>query len=231
LPLFLLSWSHNPSALEVAMSKRTILKPLLMLSLLLIFMLACGSAVPEPVAEEPAATATAAQAEVQPTQTEEPTPTPQPAGTSPENPVSFSETVVTAGWEITVLQYARGEEALALLRQASPFNQAHPDPSMEYALVNVHVKWTGEGTNRVDGTFFSGMDSAMVNYDRVGVRDARAPSPSISGFDDLATGDEVEGWTVIQIGNDASGVILVVWPRDNGMILGEETIRYIALEP
>jgi hypothetical protein len=213
------------------MKKCTILKPSLMLPLLLVFMLACGSTVPEPAVEEPPAAATATQAEVPPTQTEAPTPTPQPAGTRPENPAAFSDTVITAGWEITVLQYARGEEALALLKQASAFNQAHPDPSMEYALVKVHVKWTGEGSNRVDGTFFSGMDSAMVNYDRVRVTDARAPSPSISGFDDLATGDEVEGWAVIQIGKDAGGVLLVVWPRDNGMILGEETIRYISLEP
>lgn len=213
------------------MNKHSFLKPSLMISLLLVFMLACGSAVPEPVAEEPAATETATQVQVPSTPTEAPTPTPQPAGTSPENPAAFSDTVITAGWEITVLQYARGEEALMLLKQASPFNQAHSDPSMEFALVKVHVRWTGEDSNRVDGTFFSGMDSAMVNYDRVRVTDARAPSPSISGFDDLNPGDEVEGWAVIQIGKDAGGVLLVVWPRDNGMILGEETIRYISLEP
>jgi hypothetical protein len=199
----------------------------LMFVLLVVFMLACGSTIPAPAAEEPEATAP--QVEVQPTETK--APTPEPAGMSPENPVAFSETISTAGWEITVLQYARGEEALAMLTQASAFNQAHPDSSMEYALVKVHVKWTGGDSNHVDGTFFSGMDSAMVNYDRVGIIDARAPSPSISSFDDLATGDEVEGWAVIQIGKDVGGVILVVWPRDNGMILGEETIRYISLEP
>lgn len=218
------------------MNKHTVLKPSLMLPLLLVFVLACGSAVPEPAVEEPtveepAATETATQVEASPTPTEAPTATPLPAGTSPETPSAFSDIVVTAGWEITVLQYARGEEALAMLKQASPFNQAHTDPSMEYALVKVRVKWTGEGSNRVDGTFFSGMDSAMVIYDRVRVTDVRAPSPSISSFDDLNPGDEVEGWAVIQIGKDAGGVLLVVWPRDNGMILGEETIRYISLEP
>ncbi len=203
----------------------------MLLALSAVLVLACGSVSPEPATVEPADTALASPTEVPPTQTEAPTPTPQPAGTSPENPLPFSETVVTAGWEITVLQFVRGEEALAMLKEASPFNKAHRDPSIEYALVKVRVKWSGEGANRVDATFFSGMDSARVKYDRVKITEVSSPSPSISSFGQLAAGDEVEGWAVIQIGKDAGGAMLVVWPRDNGMILGEETIRYVSLEP
>ncbi|PWH16266.1 MAG: hypothetical protein DDG60_04490 [Anaerolineae bacterium] len=225
------------------MNKHIISKPTLLLSLLLALMLACGRTASAPTASPPAATAKPTNAPptptavpptetaIPPTPTPAPTATPPPAGTSPQNPAPFSETVITAGWEIRVVEFVRGEQALVLLKKASPFNRAHRDPAMEYALVKVRVKWTGEGSNRVDGTFFSGMDSALIPYERVKLADAKEPSPSISSFDALTRGQEVEGWVVIQIGKNASGALLVIWPRDNGMRLGEETKRYIALEP
>src|SRR5688572_28397187 len=169
---------------EIAMVKFTS-KPfylVLALILLILSMLACGSAAstPAPVAD------TAVVSE--PTATQEASS--EAPGTSPQNPASRDEVIVTASWEFSVLEVHRGEDAMSMLKEASAFNDAHPDPTMEYVLVKVHAKYAGtdSGTHHIDANFFLGMDGTGVLYDKVSIIDVDAPDPSISSFDDLSAG-------------------------------------------
>jgi hypothetical protein len=192
--------------------------------LLILSILACGGTASTPAPAED----TAVSAE--PTATQEASS--EPAGTSPQNPAPRTETIATADWEFTVVEVHRGAEAFNMLKESSAFNDEHPDPAMEYVLVKVHAKYVGtdSGTHHIDNTFFLGMDSSGVLYDKVSIIDVDAPSPSMSSFDDLSAGGEVEGWAVIQVKKDDPAAMLVIWPRDNGLQLGEETTRYISLE-
>jgi hypothetical protein len=199
--------------------------------LLMISLLACGVVSTPPAAIAPAET-TSSQPDSAPAATATQETSAEPVGSSPQNPAPRTETIETADWEFNVVEVHRGEEAMAILKEASPFNKAHPDPAMGYVLLKVHAKYIGTDTDthHIDGSFFRGMGSANVMYERVSSTEAKAPDPTMSSFDDLSLGGEVEGWTVIQVANDETGILLVIWPRDNGMLLGEETIRYISLE-
>jgi hypothetical protein len=214
--------------MEIAMRtfKTRLLFQFLVTFSLLLATLACGSTASTPV-EDPAVEATAAPAE--PTVTE--AAVSAPSGTSPENPAPRTETVSTADWEFSIVEVHRGPEAEAMLNEASAFNDPHPDPAMEYVVVRIHAKYAGtdSDTHRIDGTFFQSMDSTGVLYDRVKITDVDAPNPSMSSFDDLTAGGEVEGWVVIQIKKDDPAILLVILPRDNGLALGPETMRYISL--
>jgi len=213
--------------LEIAMQTfktRSLFQSLAILALI-VTTLACGStaSTPAPAAEDtPISSESTATQQV----------SSEPAGTSPQNPAPRDETVTTADWEFSVVEAFRGVEAANLLKEASAFNKEHPDPIMEYALVKVHAKYAGtdSGTHHIDGSFFLGMDSTGVLYDKVSIIDVDAPNPSMSSFDDLTAGGEVEGWAVIQVKKDDPAALLVIWPRDNGLQLGEETMRYISLE-
>lgn len=199
------------------------------LALLLASTLACGGVSTAPVAanetnapsdsDVPAETATQAISSGS-------------VGSSPQNPTPRTEIVSTADWEFKVVEVVRGSDAMDLLKEASPFNKEHPDPAMEYVLVKIHAKYVGTDTDthHIDSTFFKSMSSANILYDKVSILDATSPAPSVSSFDDLTSGGEVEGWTVVQVAKDETGIMLVILPRDNGLQLGEETIRYISLE-
>jgi hypothetical protein len=152
-------------------------------------------------------------------------------GTSAQNPHPRDATVTTANWEIKVIEVHRGDDATAMLEEASAFNKPHPDPTMEYVLVKVRGKYIGSDSaaHRIDNSFFRGMDGAGVLYDKVSIIEVDVPGPSISSFDELSAGDEVEGWSVIQVKKDDPLILLVILPRENGLQLGEETTRYISL--
>jgi hypothetical protein len=159
-------------------------------------------------------------------------PTNGPSGTSSQNPAPRDETIATADWEFAVVETHRGADAITMLGEASDFNKENPDPAMEYVLVKVHAKYVGtdSGTHHIDNNFFRGMDSTGNLYDKVSTIDVDPPDPSISSFDDLTAVAEVEGWAVIQVRKDDPNIMLVILPRENGLALGEETIRYISLE-
>jgi hypothetical protein len=198
----------------------------LALTLLILSMLACGAA-----ASTPASTVLVTDTPVSAEATVTLQPTTEPSGTSPQNPAPRDETITTADWEFTVLEVHRGAEAATMLQDASAFNKENPDPAMEYVLVKVHAKYAGadSDTHHIDNNFFRGMDSTGTLYDKVSTIDVDPPNPSISSFDDLSAGGEVEGWAVIQVKKDDPNIMLVILPRENGLALGEETVRYIFL--
>ncbi|GEM_PF-2784402 len=217
-----------------------------LLGLVALLVMACGLPTPqppapeatvsEPVPSEPTTiptsdSPTAAATGIPPTQA---APAEQP-GSSPNNPISRTETLVTADWEIRVLEVLRGDEAMAMLKQTSAFNKAHKDSSMEYVLVKIRIKYVGTAdTAYVYEKIFRGTDSTNEIYKSVSFIDVKIPDPALEA--DLPPGGETEGWVAIQAGKDESGTMLVVWPytsyENNTAMFSDTTPKwYISLEP
>ncbi len=217
-----------------------------LLGLVVLLVMACGLPAPqppapeatisEPIPSEPATiptldSPTAAATEISPTQT---APAEEP-GSSPNNPISRAETLVTTDWEIKVLEVLRGEEAMAMLKQVSAFNGQHEDPNMEYMLVNLGVKYIGAAeTAYIYDKVFRSMGSANEIYKSVSFIDVEVPDPKLEA--DLPRGGETEGWVAIQVGKDETGIMLVVWPytsyENNTAMFSDTTPKgYISLEP
>jgi len=205
---------------------------------LLLAMLACNAsaqATPPPESgSQPGETATT-DAGALPTQTavetatEEPTPAP---GADQDNPAGRTETVTTPNWEFSIVEVLRGDEALSKLEEASSSNGPPDDPGMEYVLVQVHARYiggTGDEKHRIDPTFFKSVDSANVIYDKPSILDVRNPSPVLQA--ELLPDEEYEGWITILATTDGTDLVLIIQPRDNGLLSGEEEWRYISLEP
>ena len=83
-------------------------------------------------------------ATVAPTATPQPEPTPTTGaiGTGRSNPVPLGEVGQAGDWEIQVLEVVRGDDAYNRLIEANQFNDPAPQ-GMEYAVVNVRVKYNG----------------------------------------------------------------------------------------
>lgn len=197
--------------------------------------MACGGPAPEKTPTEIPILAPTEEPTVPATEAPIATEAPAQAGSSPDAPLPRAETLVTPDWEIQVLEVLRGDEAMALLEQASPFNKPHKDPNMEYTLVRLRVKYIGaDAAKHIYGKVFRSLGSAGEIYDAVSFIDIETPAPELEA--DLPPGGETEGWVAIQIGKEETGMILVVWPYDsyenNTAIFSDSAEKwYISLEP
>lgn len=209
------------------------------LVLFLAVTMACGSSGPEATPSEPTQASIEQPSENQPTEAATQVPATEevqnaPAGSSPENPLSSAEKLVTQDWEIQVLEDLRGDEALTMLESVSSFNGPHEDPGMEHVLLKVYVKYIGSAESAyVYGKMFRSLDSAGEIYDAVSFIDVEVPAPELDA--DLPSGGETEGWVAVQAGVDETGLMLVFWPYDsydNGTAMFSDSAEkwYIALE-
>ncbi|AKG91843.1 protein of unknown function {DUF4352} [Geoglobus ahangari] len=122
------------------------------------------------------------------------TPTKEPKG-SYGNPASIKETVVVktlAGtFEVTILDYVRGEEAYEVIKRGNMFNP-DPEDGYEYLLVKVRFKYASGRVSQFVSAY-----SFKAYVDGVGF----SPSFVILPNDfpefkdvDLMPGGETEGW-------------------------------------
>jgi hypothetical protein len=212
-----------------------------LVAIVLLLAAACGfpaqqAPASEPTISEPATIPTADSPAETPTEAPPTQAAPaKPPGSNPQNPLPLAETLVTPDWEIQVLEVLRGDEAMAMLKQASAFNKAHEDSAMEYVLVKIRVKYVGtEDTIYVYDKIFRGTDSTNQIYKSVSFIDVKVPDPALEA--DLQPGGETEGWVAIQAGKDDAGVMLVVWPyvsyQNYTAVFSEATPKwYISLTP
>lgn len=212
-----------------------------LVAIVLLLAAACGlpaqqAPATELLTSEPATIPTAASPTATPTEAPPTKAAPaEPPGSNPQNPLPLAETLVTPDWEIQVLEVMRGDEAMAMLKQASAFNKAHEDSAMEYVLVKIRFKYVGTAdTFYVYEKIFRGTDSTNQIYKSVSFIDLKVPNPALKA--DLQPGGETEGWVAIQAGKDDAGVMLVVWPyvsyENNTALFSEATPRwYISLTP
>jgi hypothetical protein len=187
-------------------------------------------------------------AEVEPTQAEAggepaaPATEESPAAEAPaepgvdfNNPAPMSATVTTAGWEFTVLEVVRGEEALAMVEAASAFNGPPDDHTLEWAVVRVRAKYVGDSPTpmRVAKTFFQSAGSEGAILDRPRITDVDNVEPELDAT--LSTGEEAEGWVTLFSPLQDPRLVLIIDPRiyngDTAVTTVEQDSRYILLSP
>ena len=130
---------------------------------------------------------------------------PTEVGIDRESPVPFGELATTDQWEARVLEVVRGEDALALAREANQFND-DPDPGMEYVQVRVWVRsiGTGEDAESIGSSWFATIGSESVLWDLPWVVE---PAPKLDAR--LYTGGVWEGWVTLQAAIGEADLLLV----------------------
>jgi hypothetical protein len=144
-------------------------------------------------------------------------------GTTRETPIPLNTLISIPGWDIQVLEFLRGEDALSVINTTDW--QAQPLPEgQEYALAKVYLKCTALDDDYhslgISEMFITG--SSNVAY---GDTIDGWPQPEFL-FEDMFTADAVEGWIDAVIPADEQNMMMVVdVDEDNNRYT-----RYFALE-
>ena len=143
-------------------------------------------------------------------------------GVDRESPVPLGELATTDRFEVRVLEVVRGEDALAMAREANQFND-DPDPGMEYVQVRMWVRNIGDGGDfaSIDDGWSKTIGSENVLWDRPSVVE---PTPDLDAR--LYVGGVWEGWVTLQATINETDVLLVFEPPFD---FGDGNRRYLAL--
>jgi hypothetical protein len=144
-------------------------------------------------------------------------------GTTRKNPVPAGKLISILGWDIKVIEFLRGEAALAVINTADWQAESLPQ-GQEYALAKVFLRCTS-----FDDSYHSlGISEMFISGSR-----NQAYGDSMDGwpqpeflFEDMFTAEAVEGWIDAVIPTDEQDLIVVldVENEDN------RTTRFFALE-
>jgi len=145
------------------------------------------------------------------------------SGTTRKNPIPIGKLISIPGWDIKVVEFLRGEAALAVIN--TPDWQANPLPAgQEYALAKIFVRCTslddsyhslGISQMFITGSDYKGYGDTMDSW----------PQPEFL-FEDMFTAETVEGWIDAVIPTDEQNLMVVVDDESNG----NRTTRFFALE-
>jgi hypothetical protein len=129
-------------------------------------------------------------------------------GKDRNSPAPFGETIITENWKVNILEVVRGDDAWSMAQAANQFNDP-PADGMEYVAFKVHVQNIGteDKAEQIDGSYFSTTGSANVVYDNPYVVD---PEPALDAY--LYPGGETEGWVVLQVAKDETGIMVIFEP-------------------
>ena len=148
-------------------------------------------------------------------------------------PAPAGSTIITLGWEITIVEVLRGEAALAKLEAASPFNHAPDDPGLEWIVLRIHAVRAGDAGDgmRIAKAFFSSAGSDETEYDRPKITEISNPEPELDAV--LQQGEEAEGWITVFAPLGDPGLMLVIQPYlydgDTGFSTGEDDRRFLLI--
>jgi hypothetical protein len=147
---------------------------------------------------------------------------PTDLGKDKENPASLTDEVITEDWQISVVDFKRGEEAWKMANKANQFNDP-PADGMEYIVFRIKARYIGTSDNgeKIDVSSFDTTGSKSVLYDLPSVV---APDPQLDT--NLYPGGEAVGWVVLQVAKNETGVILIFNPVFD---FGGNNKRYISL--
>lgn len=149
---------------------------------------------------------------------------PTDLGEERNSPAPVGETVITENWKVNILEAARGDEVWSMVQAANQFNDP-PAEGMEYVALKVHVQNIGteDIAEQIDGSYFSTTGSANTVYDNPSVVD---PDPALDAY--LFPGGETEGWVVLQVAKDETGIMVIFEPL---FTFSNEDTRFMYLEP
>lgn len=138
------------------------------------------------------------------------------------------EVIITENWKVTLLETIRGEDALAILQEASENNQPL-EGGMEYILAKLEIQYlsTQEGGKEILGSDFFVVDS-QENF--IWTPFFHLPKPWTRRwiYTTLYPGATYEGWVVLTAPVGDADVLLVF---NTPVQEGESSPRYFSLEP
>lgn len=152
-----------------------------------------------------------------------PSPTPTQERGSFSNPALVGEPVTAKGYgktfEVTVLDFIRGEQANLELKRANLFNPS-PDEGYEYLLVKVRIAYVaGEGSFYVSSYSFKAIAEGVVYSPTFAV--LPKDKPELNSVD-LIPGGKIEGWIAYEV------------PQNKKVLIGFEylfePLCYISIE-
>lgn len=148
---------------------------------------------------------------------------PETTGTDMSSPAPLGESVTTEDWQIRVVDAIRGDQAWQMVLGVNQFSRP-PAEGREYVAAKVSVRYIGtkDEIAHVDESNFSTIGSGGTTYDAHWVH---GPDPVLDF--DLFPGGEYEGWTILQIGKDETGLIAIFDPSGSA----ESEKRFLSLEP
>jgi hypothetical protein len=144
-------------------------------------------------------------------------------GTSRTTPLPLNTLISIPGWDIQVLEFLRGADALNIIN--TPERQAQPLPEgQEYALAKIYLKCTAIDDNYhslgISDIFITG--SSNVAY---GDMLDGWPQPEFL-YEDMYTADELEGWIDAVIPTDEQNLMVALNVTQDDV----HYTRYIALQ-
>ena len=145
------------------------------------------------------------------------------AGSTRKNPIPLNTLISIPGWDIKVLEFLRGEDALNVVN--TPGWQADPLPQgKEYALAKIFL----QSTSLEDGYQSLGISEMTITGSHnltYGDTMDSWPQPEFL-FEDIFTAEAVEGWIDAVIPTDEQDLMMVVDVLKDGI----RYTRYFALE-
>jgi serine/threonine protein kinase len=142
-----------------------------------------------------------------------------PAGTTRAEPLLPGTALAPVGWRLELLEYVRGADANARMREANSNNQPPPEGA-EYLLLRLRATSTAAQEQYALSEIHL-VGERHVVYRSAGV----APSPTLSSSDAVAPGASIEGWVPYLVGAEEQNLLLVA----GSLITGEA--RIMALTP
>jgi hypothetical protein len=144
-------------------------------------------------------------------------------GATRKNPIPLNTLVSIPGWDIKVLEFLRGADALSVINTADW--QAQPLPEgQEYALAKIFVKCTSLDDN-YHSLGISEMFITGSHYMAHGDTMDGWPQPEFL-FEDMFTADAIEGWIDAVIPTDEQNLMVVLDVRQDK----NRYTRYFALQ-
>ncbi len=199
-----------------------------------------GAAVPQG-GEQPAQESASAEEPVQPEPASPQAPIEEPqqpaelapsgAGLSRANPLPPGTLVSVPDWDIQVLEYYRGAEALSRINQDF-YRQVTAPEGKEIVLVKFFVRCTSFEDKAYDLGLF---DLALTgdNNTVYGDQIDEWPQPEFY-YKDMFTAEAIEGWLDVVVPAGEKNLMAVVNLEDNNSdspTYGTRYVRYLALEP
>lgn len=145
---------------------------------------------------------------------------PNRLGADEDEPATVGQTLITEDWEVTVLEFERGDAAQNRLIEISEFNPT-PEPNLEFVLVKVRVRYIGQApSNRMDGSSFA----TFSGGEKIDAPYVTTPKPAFDAR--FFPGGESVGWVTVSA-RPNERVVLVFQPWFE---FDETNLRYIILE-
>jgi hypothetical protein len=148
---------------------------------------------------------------------------PEYAGVDRTSPIPLGEMGITEDWEITIVEYVRGDEAWQMAQEVNSFNEP-PSEGMEYVAVSVLARYIG--------TIDEAQDIGKYDFDVTGSGyrlhhppSVVDPEPSLDVW--LYPGGAHQGWIMMQVLTDETDLMLVFEPM---LSFPDQDIRFFALD-